>query len=119
MQHPPIQYNILTMSNKNDFTVDKQLETERIENKTVSLGKLPQDLWKSISAFSNADGGNIELGVMPDGTRIGIKPQFHDNLQRDVISLCYTGFNHKLYPEILVQPGNPGQCYSSSGLHHL
>lgn len=36
-------------------------ESERLEFKSSAIGKLPDDIWKSISAFSNADGGKIIL----------------------------------------------------------
>src|SRR5206468_372730 len=77
-------------------------ETENTENKTVSYRTLPQNLWESISAFSNAEGGMINLGIDPSGNIIGIEMNSIDQLQRDIVTLCSSGFNHKLYPDITV-----------------
>jgi ATP-dependent DNA helicase RecG len=79
---------------------NKQLEFENIENKTISGNELSSDLWETISAFSNADGGLISLGVDPNGKRIGVNPNFIDKLQADTLTLCSSGFNHRLYPNI-------------------
>ena len=79
---------------------NKQLELENIENKTISGNELSNDLWETISAFSNADGGLISLGVDPKGKRIGVNPNFIDKLQADTLTLCSSGFNHRLYPSI-------------------
>lgn len=87
-------------------TLPHPAEQENIENKTVSSGTLPSDLWESISAFSNMDGGFLYLGVDPAGNRVGIAPRYLDKLQRDLASLCQSGFNHKLYPDITVAEDN-------------
>jgi len=73
---------------------DKQLEFETVENKTISGNKLSSDLWETITAFSNADGGLISLGIDPRGNRVGVNPNFIDKLQTDVVTLCNSGFNH-------------------------
>lgn len=81
---------------------DIQLELEGIENKTVSRDELPRDLWEPITAFSNMDGGIIFLGVTPEGKRTGVNPKYLDKLQSDAVSLCSSGFNHRLYPSVSV-----------------
>ncbi len=90
---------------------EKIIENSLIENKTISTGQLPKDLWEVITAFSNADGGTINLGVLPDGTIQGVDPKFHDDLQKELQSLCKTGFNHALYPQIVVTPQNVIKVY--------
>ncbi len=90
---------------------EKIIEGENEENKLVSTGNLPHDIWEPISAFSNVDGGTINLGVDKDGNIIGIKPEFLDKLQQDVTSLCISGFNHKLYPDISVDENDVIKIY--------
>lgn len=85
---------------------DYQPEKDNIEYKLVSTGKLPDDIWECISAFSNMDGGTIFLGSSNTGTRIGVPTASIDNLQKDLATLATSGFNHKLYPEIIVEKGN-------------
>ena len=82
------------------------IESDNIENKLVSLDVLPEDLWETISAFSNMDGGMIHLGIDKNGKIIGVDPQYLDKLQADVATLCSSSFNHKLYPEIRVDADN-------------
>lgn len=53
---------------------DKQLELENVENKTISGNELSSDLWETITAFSNADGGLISLGIDPKGNKDWCKP---------------------------------------------
>lgn len=91
--------------------MDSQLELEGIENKTVSGSDLPKDLWEPITAFSNMDGGTIFLGVDPEGNRIGVDPQYTDKLQADAVSLCSSGFNHRLYPSISTDEDNVISIY--------
>ncbi len=81
----------------------KGVETENIEYKSTLHGKLPDDIWESITAFSNADGGTIIFGIDENGMKVGLPINTIDNLQRDVTTLCVSGFNHKLYPEISVE----------------
>jgi len=75
-------------------------ETESIEYKTTAHGKLPQNIWEPISAFSNMEGGYIVFGVQPDGTISGVGPNDRDGLMQEIVSYCQSTFNHRLYPEI-------------------
>lgn len=86
-------------------------ESQTIEFKEVTQNNLPQDIWEVITAFSNADGGTIFLGINKTGTIKGIKPQFQDKLISDFNSLCSSAFNHKVYPEIVVTKENIVQIY--------
>lgn len=90
---------------------DKQLELENVENKTISGNELSSDLWEIITAFSNADGGLISLGVDPKGNRVGVNPDFIDKLQADAVTLCSSGFNHRLYPGISIDKDNVINIY--------
>ena len=78
-------------------------ESERLEFKSATHGKLPENIWKSISAFSNTDGGGILLGVNDDGEEIGLSIKELDTLQKDFVNLCNTGFNHRIIPVISVK----------------
>lgn len=86
-------------------------ESEAVENKTVSLGKLPQDIWEPITAFSNADGGFINLGIDQYGNRAGVEKVYHDQVQRDFVSCCKSVFNQKIYPDISIATDNVIQIY--------
>ena len=83
--------------------MNSETETNNIENKTISTNKIPNNLWETITAFSNMDGGYINFGIKPSGERVGVKEEFIDKLQQDVVSLCSSGFNHKLYPDISIE----------------
>ncbi len=91
--------------------IGQNYESENIENKTVAEGEVPQDLWEPISAFSNADGGHIRLGVDGSGNRIGVPQEKIEKLQTDVITLCSSGFNHRLYPDLTVDQDNVINVY--------
>ena len=94
-------YNITDMTSR-----ILEPESERLEFKTANRGKLPENIWTSVSAFSNADGGKILLGVQGDGAEVGLSNDDLDSLQRDFISLCNTGFNHKVIPTISIEGGH-------------
>lgn len=57
----------------------------------------------SISAFSNTDGGKILFGVKDDGEETGLSSKELDSLQKNFVSLCNTGFNHKIVPIISIE----------------
>lgn len=96
---------------KNQQKNNYSTETDNTENKLVSLDALPSDLWEPISAFSNMDGGMIHLGIDSNNKRIGLNPLYIDKLQRDIATLCSSGFNQKLYPEITVDSDNVINIY--------
>ena len=89
-------------------------ESDTVEFKEVSGESLPKDLWEVISAFSNADGGSIYLGINTLGLLVGIHPEKQDKFINDIVSLCNSGFNHKLYPEIKVLENHVIQVYIPS-----
>ena len=86
-------------------------ESDIVEFKEVSRDSLPKDLWEPISAFANADGGTIYLGIRKDGQAVGIPSNFHDKLIRDILTQCHSTFNHKLYPEVKVTKTNIIEVY--------
>ncbi len=77
-------------------------EDLRRELKTCEGGVLQNDIWKSISAFSNTEGGQIILGVTPDQRPVGLSSTEIDKLQQDFLSLCQTSFNYPIMPDIQV-----------------
>lgn len=90
---------------------NQKFERDNVENKLIEANELPHNMWETISAFSNMDGGMIHLGVDQKGNRIGVSPLYIDKLQSDVATLCSSGFNHKLYPEIAVDVDNVINIY--------
>lgn len=86
-------------------------ESDIVEFKTIGDSNLPRDLWEPISAFSNADGGSIYLGISPEGEVIGIQENLVDKLSQDIVSLSEGGFNHKIHPEIQFLESHVIQVY--------
>ena len=86
-------------------------ESDIVEFKTVSGNSLPKNAWEPISAFSNADGGSIYLGITPVGKIVGIQKDVLDKLSQDIISLCDGGFNYKIHPEIQFLENQVTQIY--------
>lgn len=86
----------------------KRPEQLNTEYKTASKGRIPKDIWQSIVAFANTDGGTIYFGVGDnDGRLTGLSAREADKVQRDVASLCNNGeLSTKLYPEIRVLDNN-------------
>ena len=77
-------------------------EDNQKEYKTCKSGILPNDIWKTISAFANTEGGQIILGVTPELKTVGLSPEHIDKLQQDIVSLCQEAFNYPVTPEIQV-----------------
>lgn len=84
-------------------TTISESESERLEFKSATHGKLPENAWMTVSAFSNTDGGRILLGVNDNGNEVGLSAKELDTLQKDFVSLCSTGFNHKIIPVVSVE----------------
>jgi ATP-dependent DNA helicase RecG len=75
-------------------------EDNNIEFKSGSDGRLPKDVWKTISAFSNTDGGKIILGLTREGNDLKLTKDSIDKLQQDIVSLCQEGFSSIVTPEV-------------------
>jgi ATP-dependent DNA helicase RecG len=85
--------------------IEEEAETRSVEFKTAIDGKLPKDIWHTISAFANTDGGKIIFGVTPEGTRVNLLKAAIDRLQQDVISLCSQGFSSAITPDVQYSDG--------------
>lgn len=82
------------------FFIAERPESNDIEFKSCSEGRLPKDIWKTISAFSNTDGGQIILGIDPNGNPLNLDRKEIDKLQTDIASICSQSFNAPIAPEI-------------------
>lgn len=78
-------------------------ESEKLEFKSARKGKLPTNIWTTISAFANTDGGRIILGVDDNGEEIGLNWKELDKLEKDVVSLCDGKFNHRIMPIVKIE----------------
>lgn len=93
------------MSEQQSLFFNEDYEAENVERKSCSDGRLPDNLWEELTAFSNADGGVIYLGLDSDNNFIGLNSQQMDKLQMDLNSLCSSAFNHRIYPDIITHDG--------------
>lgn len=50
--------------------------------------KLPKNLFETVCAFLNRNGGNIFLGISDNRNIIGIEKEKVDSLKKDFINLC-------------------------------
>lgn len=50
--------------------------------------KLPSNLFETVCAFLNRNGGNIFLGVDDNGDIIGVDPSCVKDMKRDFVNLC-------------------------------
>lgn len=87
------------------FFVGDTPESKNTEFKTGSEGRLPKDIWHTISAFANTDGGQIIIGVEPSGKLVDLNRNEIDKLQIDLASLCSQSFNNPIVPEIQFSDG--------------
>lgn len=83
-------------------------ETTNVEYKSASEGRLPKDLWQTISAFSNTDGGTIYFGIDPNGNLVGLSAGNIDKIQQDITSLCSQDFNIVINPTVETRNGYVG-----------
>ncbi len=80
-------------------------EGPNVEFKSGSEGRLPKDIWKTISAFSNTEGGKIVFGITNDGSDLNLSKTNIDKLQLDIVSLCQNSFNTVITPEVVNKDG--------------
>jgi len=77
-------------------------EKENLEFKSCTKGRLPEDFWEVVTAFSNLEGGTVYLGADQNGQPLGLNNGEVDQLQRSVQSDSKNAYNHELYPQISV-----------------
>jgi ATP-dependent DNA helicase RecG len=99
-------YNLPMTKVSSTRTLPNTPEQNNIEYKSCSQGRLPADLWQTISAFSNTDGGKIYIGIDPTGSPIGLTAEHLDIAQQNVVSLCEGIFNVPIVPDIIVINNN-------------
>lgn len=87
------------------FFLNEHPESKNIEFKSGTKGRLPKDIWKTISAFSNTDGGQIVFGIDPNGNNINLSKNDIDKLQTDFANLCEQSFNVPIIPDIQFSDG--------------
>ena len=85
--------------------IEEEAETHTVEFKTAANGKLPKDLWHTISAFANSDGGKLVFGITPDGQRVDLTRDAIDQLQQDLSTLCSQSFSSTITPDIQYREG--------------
>lgn len=72
-------------------------ESVTVEFKKAT-NKLPQNLFETVCAFLNRNGGNIFLGVDDNGSIIGVDEDSIDNMKKDFANLCNN--DQKINPTI-------------------
>ncbi|HEX8182928.1 MAG TPA: ATP-binding protein [Candidatus Saccharimonadales bacterium] len=77
-------------------------EQSLIEYKTSKNGNLPKDIWESITAFTNADGGKIIFGITPDQKHVGLSVGDIDLIQRNIQSDTLNSYSFRIHTEISV-----------------
>jgi ATP-dependent DNA helicase RecG len=68
----------------------------------VAREALPRDLFETVCAFLNREGGTILLGVADDGTVLGVEPGAVERLTRDIVNLSNNP--QKLDPPCILSP---------------
>lgn len=79
---------------------------EQGESHTVEFKKsttdITKDVYETVCAFSNRDGGHIFLGVKDNGTIAGIHPGSIDKMKKDFVTAINN--ENKLYPPLYLTP---------------
>lgn len=88
------------MTSENIERLLQQGEGISIEFKQARRG-LPRDVFESVCAFLNRQGGHLILGARNDGTPTGVEEAEADNLQRDFAALSNNPT--KLQPPFLLE----------------
>ncbi len=83
------------------MTLIKQGEGLTVEFKK-STTDITRDVYETVCAFSNREGGHIFLGVKDDGTILGIQKDCIEGMKKNFV----TSINNaqKLYPPLYLQP---------------
>lgn len=75
-------------------------ESEYLEFKECSSGKLPNGIWRTICAFANSRGGRILLGVRDNGEILGLSPDVLDRLQKEINNTIDSGRAFNCLPKV-------------------
>ncbi len=79
----------------------EQGECHTVEFKK-STTDITKDIYETVCAFSNRDGGHIFLGVQDRGVITGIQPDCVDRMKKDFVTAVNNG--NKLYPPLYLTP---------------
>ena len=76
-----------------------ECHTTEFKKSTTDITK---DVYESICAFSNRDGGHVFLGVKDNGEILGIEPHCIEKIKKDFV----TAINNvnKMYPPLFLTP---------------
>jgi ATP-dependent DNA helicase RecG len=79
----------------------KKGEGQTVEFKKA-VSELPSNIFETVCAFLNRNGGTILLGVDDQANIIGVDPDKIDKITKDLVSLSNNA--SKLSPAFLLQP---------------
>ena len=79
----------------------KQGESYMVEFKK-STTDITKDVYDSVCAFSNRNGGHIFLGIKDNGQILGIPPDYIDQMKKDFVSSINN--ENKIYPPLYLTP---------------
>ena len=67
-----------------------------------STTDITKDVYDSVCAFSNRNGGHIFLGIKDNGQILGIHPDYIDQMKKDFVSSINN--ENKIYPPLYLTP---------------
>lgn len=76
-----------------------ECHTTEFKKSTTDITK---DVYESICAFSNRDGGHIFLGVKDNGEILGIEPNCIEKMKKDFVTAINNA--NKMYPPLFLTP---------------
>lgn len=76
-----------------------ECHTTEFKKSTVDITK---DVYESICAFSNRDGGHVFLGVKDNGEILGIEPDCIEKMKKDFVTAINNA--NKMYPPLFLTP---------------
>ena len=89
------------MDQKELLELISQGEGHTIEFKKSTMD-ITKDVYESICAFSNRDGGHIFLGVKDNGEILGIEPNCIERIKKDFVNAINNA--NKMYPPLFLIP---------------
>lgn len=91
----------ISLTEKELLKIIKRGECHTTEFKK-STTDITKDVYESICAFSNRDGGHIVLGIRDDGEIVGIKPNCIEKMKKDFVNAVNNP--SKIYPPLFLKP---------------